>query len=203
MHQRFDRRTATKVRDGRVQKKNNHVPTGALGYVLDRESPGRGFRHVVSKRNLQAFIDIIPDWQKLSASLERIALVGHADEFDGEHAFYRREETASITLCAWPEDLWREVRISHFERYEIYRMIGVSHDRLQDCVICRFTEPQARAFVLLHVFLHELGHHYQCQQRKHLSSQLDEDFADRFAATRAGQLYPDYVRVFGDPAKSE
>jgi hypothetical protein len=62
MHATFNRRTATKVKDGRVQRKNRHRPTGHEGYVLDRESPGRGFRHVVTKRDVQAFIDIIPEW---------------------------------------------------------------------------------------------------------------------------------------------
>ena len=59
MHAGFNRRTATKVKDGRVQRKNRHRPTGHDGYVLDRESPGRGFRHVLSKRDVQAFIDSI------------------------------------------------------------------------------------------------------------------------------------------------
>jgi hypothetical protein len=201
MHQGYNRRTATKVKRGRVQRKNNHVPTGALGYVLDRQSPGRGFRHVVTKRDLQTFVDLIPDWEKLSARLERIILVGHNEEFDGEHTFYHREKTGSIALCPWPEDLWREVQITYFDRYDIFTRIGVSHDRLKDCVVCRFTEAQARAYVLLHVFLHELGHHYDKINQKHRDSSRGEEYADRFAATRSRELYADYIRTFGDPVK--
>ena len=79
MRTTFNRRSATKVKDGRVQRKNRHRPTGHDGYVLDRDSPGRGFRHVVSKRDVQAFIDIVPDWDRFSERLERIVLASHDD----------------------------------------------------------------------------------------------------------------------------
>ncbi len=82
MHTTFNRRTATKVKDGRVQRKNRHRPTGHEGYALDRESPGRGFHHVVSKRDVQAFIDIIPEWCRFSERLERIVLAGPDQDAD-------------------------------------------------------------------------------------------------------------------------
>ena len=62
------------MKDGRVQKKNRHRPTRHEQYVLDRESPGRGYRHVVTKRDVQAFIDLLPDWDKWSERLGRIVL---------------------------------------------------------------------------------------------------------------------------------
>src|SRR3954452_13385302 len=117
MHAQFNRRTATKVKDGRVQRKNRHRPTGHDGYVLDRESPGRGFRHVVTKRDVQAFSDIIPDWGKLSARLERIVLATPGKDYDGIYFFHRREETGTIYLCAWPEDLWHEISTRYFEAH--------------------------------------------------------------------------------------
>jgi len=186
-----------------VLRKNNHVPTAALGYVLDRESPGRGFRHPVAKRDLQTFIDIIPDWQKLSARLERIVLATPEEDCDGVYAFHQREETGTIFLCAWPEDFWYEIGSSYFEAHqEIFKTLGVSYDRSEKGAFCRFTDAQARAFTLLHVFLHELAHHYDRVNQKHHGASKGEDFAERFATSRFGQLYPDYVRVFGDPAKS-
>ena len=57
MHSTFNRRTAIKVKDGRVQRKNRCRPTGHEGNVLDRESPGRGFRNVVTKRDIQNFVE--------------------------------------------------------------------------------------------------------------------------------------------------
>jgi len=206
MHSTFNRRTATKVRNGRVRRKNHHRPTGHEGYVFDRESPGRGFRHVVTKRDLQLFIDIIPEWDRFSERLERIGLGSHSargDRSDGVHIFYYREETGAIWLNAWPEDLWMGISSSYFNSHEdILERLGVSYDRLEDGVMCRFTEAQARAFMLLHVFMHELGHHFDRINQKHLRSTKGEDYAERFATSRFSQLFPEYLRIFGDPARA-
>lgn len=201
MHSSFNRRTATKVKDGRVQKKNPKLPTGLGGYVLDRESPGRGFRHVVSKRDLQAFTEIIPEWHKFSQRLERIVLSRHSSN-DGEYAFYHREETGAIFLCAWRDDLWQEVRHGYFDSHrQIFERLGVSFDLGKETAFCRFTEAQARAFMLLHVFVHELGHHHDRLNQKHRDSSRGEAYAERFANSRFEQLYNPYVSIFGDPAR--
>lgn len=201
MHATFNRRSATKVKDGRVRRKNRHLPTGLEGYFLDRQSPGRGFRHVVSKRDVQAFIDIIPDWQTLSQRLERIVLASR-DSYDGQYAFYYREETGAIFLAAWNEDLWIELNQGYFNSHQaIFGKLGVSFDIAETNVCCRFTEAQARAFTLLHVFMHELGHHHDRMNQKHCDSSRGEDYAERFANSRFDQLYNPYVSIFGDPAR--
>jgi len=109
MQPMINRRTATKVKDGGVQRKNRHMPTPWLGHVVDRESPGRDFRHVVSKRDLQDFIDLIPDWAQLAEKLERIVLAAPSSA-DGSYKFYHREGTGAIFLHAWHKDLWVERR---------------------------------------------------------------------------------------------
>jgi hypothetical protein len=203
MRSTFNRRTATKVKDGRVQRKNRHQPTGHDGYILDRESPGRGYRHVVSKRDVQQFIDIVPEWRRFSERLERIVLASRSDDCDGFYLFYHREETGAIFLHAWPEDLWMEIARPYFDAHQaIFDRFGVSYDRQKDGVMCRFTEAQARAFMLLHVFIHELGHHYDRIHQKHLGSTKGEDYAERFATSRFEQLFPEYVRVFGHPKRA-
>ena len=203
MHTTFNRRTATKVKNGRVQRKNRNRLTGHDGYVLDRESPGRGFRHVVSKRDVQSFIDIIPGWDRYSERLERIVLASRSEGCDGMYEFYHREETGAIFLHAWRDDLWTDLTVQYFDSHEqIFERFDVSHDRLEDCVTCRFTEAQARAFMLLHIFMHELGHHYDRIHQKHLGSSKGEDYAERFADSRFAQLFPEYVRVFGDPSRT-
>jgi hypothetical protein len=201
MHASFNRRTATKVKNGRVQRKNRHRPTGHDGYVLDRESPGRGFRHTVSKRDVQAFIDIVPHWERFSERLERIVLASPGNGSDGQYAFYHREETGAIYLHAWSEDLWKEVATPYFDAHQdIFEKLCISYDRHEDSATCRFTEAQARAFMLLHVFMHELGHHYDRTHQKHQGSTKGEDYAERFAASRFDQLFPAYVRAFGHPS---
>jgi hypothetical protein len=202
MHAQFNRRTATKVKDGRVQRKNRHRPTGHDGYVLDRESPGRGFRHVVTKRDVQAFIDIVPEWKRFSERLERIVLAASDGDCDGAYEFFHREETGAIYLHAWPEELWTSLPAAYFDHHQdIFDRFCVSYDRQEDFVTCRFTEAQARAFMLLHIFMHELGHHYDRSNQKHLGSSKGEDYAERFAASRFEELLPAYVRVFGEPSR--
>lgn len=203
MRASFNRRTATKVKNGRVQRKNRHLPTSLQGYIIDRESPGRGYRHVLSKRDLQEFIDLIPDWDRLSQRLERIVLAS-AGSCDGEYIFYHREETSAIFLSAWQEDLWMEIATDYFDSHkEIFERLGVSHDRLESKVFCRFTEAQVRAFMLLHVFMHELGHHHDRLQQKHRDGTRGEDYAERFANSRFNQMFSDYIRAFGDPSKQD
>jgi|SRR5215831_12935689 len=203
MHAGFNRRSATKVKGGRVQRKNRHRPTGHDGYILDRESPGRGFRHVVTKRDVQTFIELVPDWGRFAERLERIVLVASSNDCDGAYEFFHREETGAIYLHAWHEDLWTDLAIPYFDCHQqILDRLGVSCDRQEDCVTCRFTEAQARAFMLLHIFMHELGHHYDRIHQKHLGSSRGEDYAERFAASRFDQLFPAYVRVFGHPSRT-
>lgn len=79
MHRSFTSRTATRVKDGRVQPRNRKRPTGHEGYVIDRQSPGRGCRHVVTKKDLLACIDLIPEWPRYSVRLERIVLASRDD----------------------------------------------------------------------------------------------------------------------------
>ncbi len=155
--------------------------------------------HVLSKRDMQAFIDLIPEWATLSRWLERIVL-SRRDSADGWHAFYHREETGAIFLCAWDKNLWVELTPGYFQAHEhIFARIGVAHDRQESGVMCRFTLAQARAFTLLHVFMHELGHHHDRLHQKHRDSTRGEDYAETFANSRFDKLYPAYVRVFGDP----
>lgn len=204
MPPRINRRTATRVKSGQVQHKNRHRPTTHEGYVLDRESPGRGFRHVVTKREVQDFIDIIPDWETFSERLERIVLSKHSETADASYEFFHREETGAIYLNAWPENLWTELATSYFAAHrDVFKRLGVSNEPLKDAVVCRFTEAQARAYMLLHVFLHELGHHFDHIHQKHKGSSKGEDYAEQFATSRFEPLYPEYVRVFGDPAIGE
>ena len=52
MRSSSSRQTSARVRDRLVGKLSRHVPTCRLGFVLDRESPGQGYRHVLTQRFL-------------------------------------------------------------------------------------------------------------------------------------------------------
>ena len=57
--------------------------------------------------------------------------------------------------------------------------------------------------MLLHVLMHELGHHYDHIHQKHIGSSKGEDYAERFANTHFKELFPAYIRVFGHPSLAD
>jgi hypothetical protein len=64
--------------------------------------------------------------------------------------------------------------------------------------LCRFTEATARGFQLLHVLLHELGHHHdQMTTRARLYSCRGEYFAEEYANRSALRVFDRYVAAFG------
>jgi hypothetical protein len=132
--------------------------------------------------------------------LERIVLAAPSHDSDGLYEFFHREETGAIYLHAWSEDLWVEMAMPYFEAHRyIFDQIGVRYDVEASLARCYFSESQARAFSLLHVFLHELGHHFDRLHQKHLGSTKGEEYAERFATSRFESLFPLYAATFGNP----
>ena len=42
--------------------------------ALVRQRPGQGHRHLLTKRQLYQFIDLLPDWEELSLGLKAVLL---------------------------------------------------------------------------------------------------------------------------------
>src|SRR5262249_49114544 len=102
-----------------------------------------------------------------------------------------------ISLMAWETELEREVsRQWHDEHRGVLRRLGVACEP-SDCewVRCRFDESSARAFQLVHVFLHELGHHHdQMTTRSRKSAARGESYAEGFAVEREAVVWERYAR---------
>jgi hypothetical protein len=199
------RKVTPRVKDGIVQKKHRHQFTAALGYVISREAPGRGARHIVSQRDIRDFIAIIPGWDQLAIGLESIVLTAGGQSANGYYRVFAREKTGSIQLPAWSGDLWTSHSRAYFEEHRaIFQRIGLAFDDAgpSDEVECRYTTAQARAFLLLHVFLHELGHHVdRMQTKQQAASRRGEAFAERYAVDLLDRVWPGYVQRFGDPRR--
>ena len=110
-----NRRTATRVRDGRVQKKNNWSPDRGDYFALrqdevrlDRRSPGREFRHVTTVPQLRSFVGLLPDWDEVAAGLQAIVL----DEGQDCMGWY---SPCVVAVCAWEQGLWWEQGDRGFE----------------------------------------------------------------------------------------
>lgn len=193
-----------RVKDGTVRKKNNHRPTTTLGFIIDRQSPSKGYKHVVTKNDLRTFLDLIPDWPELSVGLERIVL-GRGEPSEGWNGLYRhfhREQTGAIYVSAWSGELWKKWDKSYFEEHSpILTAVKVRAEPVGELVRCYFTTAQAKAFMLLHIFMHELGHHHDRMRFKQKDrTRGGEPYAEEFANDRLSGMLPGYIAAFGDPS---
>jgi hypothetical protein len=158
---RGNRKSTPGVRRGKVQKKNRtarspSVYTADLGLpLIHRQRPGPGCRHLLRKREIERFIALLPDWAELSRGLRVILLAAAEDGTDGWC------ERGVVAVCAWERELWQDYEPGYFAAHRaIFGRLGVPHAARAGGVRCQFTEETARAYQLLHILLHELGHHH-------------------------------------------
>lgn len=162
--------------------------------LVFRERPGRGHRHVVRQRDVHAFVSLLPAWSDLSAGLDTVLLAGAERSCDGWHV------PGLVAICAW--EAWSPVvrRRSYvdehraiFDRLCIRREPSADADMLD----CHFSENQARAFLLLHVLLHELGHHHdRMTTRSKRAAARGEPFAEAWALENEARVWDRYTRTF-------
>ncbi|UCE60992.1 MAG: hypothetical protein JSU63_04420 [Phycisphaerales bacterium] len=192
------RKTTPKVRDGTVQRKNRHAPTPDYYNtpqeipVLDRERPGKDHRHLIRKKHLIDFISILPDWDELSVGLDAIVLA-HEEGINGWH------RPGIVAVCAWPRKIWEVWGPEfYFEHREILKRLGVPCEKQPGEYLCKFTEATARAYQLLHVLLHELGHHHdRMTTRSKEDSSRGEGYAEQYANRYSSVVFNRYLEVLG------
>src|SRR4051794_35379689 len=95
------RKSTPKVRDGKVQRKNRATPTPSYWNtlpempIIDRQRPGEGGRHLLMKRDVERFIELLPDWRELSVGLRAILLAPSNGRSMGWH------RPGVVAVCAW------------------------------------------------------------------------------------------------------
>lgn len=194
----FNRRTTPKVTDGKVQKKNRHAPTSNYWNTLqrvpaiDKERPGRGYRHLLTKKDILEFIEIVPEWNELSTGLDAVLLARGEFDLDGWY------DDGVVGICAWSRDVWREVHNPFFHAHEeVFSRLGVESEPRGSFHICRFTEMKARAYQLLHIFLHELGHHHdRMTTKRQMFTGRGEGYAENWALKHEKMVWDSYLRKF-------
>lgn len=198
------RKTTPKVKDGKVQRKNrsaetpNYYNTPPEVPAIIRERPGRGCRHLLRKQDIVDFLSILPDWEDLSRGLNAIILGS------GGGSSYGWWEPGEIVICAWDRELRQEWTREYVDEHSHYLdRLDVPFSRTdtyggKPIYTCEFTEESARAFQLMNVLFHELGHHHDCMTTK---SQRDaargESYAEQYANRYAVVLWERYFEVFG------
>lgn len=197
MQHRFHRKTAPRVVGGRPMRKNRHEQTRGLidetrGYpVVTRERPGKGYCHVVSQRDIHSFLEIVPDWAELSRGLHAIVLAAGSVRADGTH------DRGVITLNAWDVELERVVEPWWYNEHAgVLERLGVPCEHGEDLVRCKFDRRTARDFHLLHVLLHELGHHHdRMTTRSRRDAARGEHYAEAFALERERVVWERWTRL--------
>jgi hypothetical protein len=222
---RINRRTATKVRDGRVGKKNNWRPAAddyravAPGEIqLERRRPAEGRRHLVTVAQLRAFLPLLPEWDEAAIGLRAIV-------FDTDTDCYGWYQAGVVALCNWEHDLWDLMAAEDLERNrDVLDLLGVERVPLSESYFIRnlnegveelgiepinispgsgwrevrWTEAQARAFLLLDVLPHELGHHHDLMTtRSRRQVARGEPYAEGYASRTREVVWDAYVRRFG------
>jgi hypothetical protein len=194
------RRTGTKVCDGRVRHKNNwgHSPTvynTTADLRVYREKPGRGYRHLLRQEDVRRFLGLLPDWEELSRGLRAVVLAAGCGCCYG--TYY---DVGVVRLRAWGRELWEITSEGWYRQYrDLFDRLGVPCEpAAPGCVVLQFTAASARAYQLLHVFLHELGHHHDrltTRTRKH--SARGEGYADDYAMRYMDRIWERYLDTFG------
>ena len=181
---RTSRRSATKVHNGQVQRKNRHDQTPHYlthempSLVIDRKRPGEGYRHLVFQDEIRRFLDILPQWGELRLKLDAIVM----DEGGDCMGWHR---SGVVAICAWDRSIEIPAEAKFIEEHrEVFEKLGIPY-RLKDnsaIGLIEFNELTAKAFQLIHVLVHELGHHHdRMTTRSQNNPARGETYAEAYA----------------------
>jgi hypothetical protein len=209
-----------RVRDGRVQKKNNWsfdrrnlTAVAPREVAVERRKPAEGYRHVMTVSDLSAFLELLPDWDELAVGLRAIVLGGD-EACDDSMGWYG--PPGLIGICAWDHDLWWDIIEESWldEHRPVLELLSVERRLLSDeeerellgsfagsfddrSFELRWTAAQARAFQLLHILPHELGHHHDRITTSGMRRpQRGESYAENYANRVLREVWPAYTRTF-------
>ncbi len=197
------RKSAPKVVNGKVQRKNRtdltatYFNTPQATPVIDRLKPGFGYRHILKRKDVLTFIELLPDWKELSKGLNAVILAPGDAVCAG---WYRT--IGIVAICAWDRDLWSTLSPIGFDfERRIIEKLGVPCEETpRGNFLCKWTESTIRAFQLLDVFLHELGHHHDRMTTKSQRRCCrGEGYAEQYAKRFGDLIWDRYIARFGQP----
>src|ERR1700754_4133695 len=104
---------------------------------------------------MRTYLRLLPEWDRVAVGL-RAVVFSAATDCDGWYS------SGVVGLCNWPRELWHPAPLEFVDEHaDLLERLGVElGDAQDDERELRWTEEQARAYLLLHVFPHELGHHH-------------------------------------------
>ena len=173
----------------------NYGNTPQIQPAIDRRRPGPGYRHVLKKDDVARFIRILPNWPALAVRLNAIVLA------PGDDGCYGWHRSGIVAVCAWGIELWQEWPLGFFEEHQrLFDRIGVPCEITDVACLCKFEPATVRAFQLIHILLHELGHHHdRMTTRSQRRASRGERFAEQYAQKFEAVVWNRYANEFGLP----
>lgn len=160
--------------------------------LIRRESPGKGFHHFLTRKDVRAFIELIPQWSLISGGLDYVLLARGEPGCDGWY------DGTVVAINAWEQDGWRSVPADYYAIHKhVLERLNVETVKSGQNYLCKFNCGSIKAFQLLHVFLHELGHHFdKISTRSKRVSSRGEAFAEQYASGFQDLIWKRYTERF-------
>lgn len=158
--------------------------------LVRRESPGKGYRHFLTRKTVRSFIEQLPRWTDITRGLDYILLARAERGCDGWY------DGKVVAINAWEQDCWRSVPPDYYEEHRlVLKRLNVETVKTGRNYLCKFNPTSVKAFQLLHVLLHELGHHFdRISSFSRRSSSRGELYAENYAAAFEKWIW----EIFGD-----
>ncbi|MDM8549726.1 hypothetical protein QUF72_06605 [Desulfobacterales bacterium HSG2] len=195
----YARKITPQVKLGQVQRKNrwdatpNYYNTPQKYPVFDREKAGRGYRHLIRRQDLFKFIEIVPEWDELANGLNAVVLSSAYYGLLGWH------NKGVVGICAWEKEIeWHDCSDEFYEEHEgIFGKLNIQCSKNKSGYFIEFDEASAKAFQLIHIFIHELGHHHdRMTTRSKRAVARGEEYAENYARRFEDVIIEEYRRVF-------
>lgn len=192
----MNRKTTPKVKNGKVQKKNRHTETENYWNTrqdtlqIDKESPGKGYKHFLKKADIIEFLEILPNWNEIEIELDAILLA----QGGGADGWYN---DGVIGICAWDKNMTSSIDKEYFnEHLDLFKRLEIKYEIKKETVVCHFNDKQIKAFQLLHVLLHELGHHHDRINTKNKNKiGRGENYAESYAEKYEKKVWSKYFEL--------
>jgi hypothetical protein len=105
-----------------------------------------------------------------------------------------------VAICAWEREIvWEDCDPCFYAEHRgLLKKLGVPVEMSDERIKLHFTRSTARAFHLVHVLVHELGHHRdRMTTRRRRYCGRDEPYAEGYACAFEDVILARYRREFG------
>jgi len=197
-------RPLTRIKGGRPKPKPNrsdHLrwfpgPPGRFRVV--RKPPGRQRYHPAGAEEIERFVGLIPSWEEISCDLDGVMLCAPwQEEYPDTEGLYGEH---AIILFSWPRQPEERFRHSFTRQLpEVAGRLSLRERRKDRDYAVTWSPSQARAYVLLFVLLHEIGHHVDwllCRRGRY--ARRGESFAEDWAADCRQRIWDCFLQAFGE-----